>query len=183
LAEADKQTTSLRPLLFILLALLAAVALYALNQRRAHEQAPLAADEDGWTVRDPKDLPPWERPLPEGSVDPPVHEEFDVQVEFRHEGPRNVVYFFITERHGFLADGVYVDFWHQHQDPDTGEWVQDSPPISFLCRQRLEFGGSLTDNTTLTELELEEIHTDLGASENWAARVPGCRRIKARGAG
>jgi len=179
-SDTASSSSSARPLLFILLVVLALTAYYGVRLWTA--SAPAPHNGDVWQERPlaETDLPPWEQPLPDGAVEPPpVQPEFDVQVELRREGLRNAIYFQIRERHGFLADGVYVHFWHQHQDPETGEWIRDSEPIEFLCRYRLEFGGSLTDNTVLTDLEASEI-PDLGTSENWAAHVVAVKRVAAR---
>ncbi|HEY3243928.1 MAG TPA: hypothetical protein VGM03_11315 [Phycisphaerae bacterium] len=177
MAEASHPSSTGARFLILLVALIAVVT-YAVIRLRTAPNAP-REEEDLSSMPATAALPPWEQPDPPNSRNPDVTPEFDLQVELHREGPRNVLYFYITERHGFLADGILVEFWHQRLDPATGEWIQDGTKIGYQCRGRLDFGGSLVENTTLTELEMSEVG-DVGTSENWQARVAACLRVKAR---
>ena len=111
-------------------------------------------------------------------VEPDVPAEFDVAVELRRVGVRDVLYFTITERHGWYADHLYVEFWYEEQD-EGGEWHRVGDPLTYLCHNYLDFGATLVENTTPQFIEFKELNEDFGTSENWRAHIRNYNRVLA----
>lgn len=110
-------------------------------------------------------------------VKPDVPPEFDVQVELRMEGPRQVLDFTITERHGWYADLLRVEFWYVEQKED-GQWRQVGDPLSYQCHHYLDFGATLVEHTTPQAIEFPELD-DFGTTENWRARISSWDKVLA----
>ena len=102
-------------------------------------------------------------------VEPPTRPEFDVGIELVREGPKQLIQFTVTERHGWFADTIYVEYWYEEPDED-GQWHRVGNSIEFLCRKYLDFGSTLVDRTVLYDVEFPELES-FGTVENWRARV------------
>lgn len=112
--------------------------------------------------------PPFYNPDVEGDK-PDEDPELDVTCELTYEGPRAVLNFTVTERHGWYVDHIYVEFWYVEED-ENGELRQIGDPVQHLCKKYLDFDDTLRDNTTLLDVEFEELD-GFGTTENWRVRV------------
>jgi len=102
-------------------------------------------------------------------VTPDAPPDINVDVELSKEGPRSVLTFTITEKHGWYVDYIYVEFWYVEIGEDgTEKQVGDS--IKYLCHHYLGFGETLVEKTTLLDIEFPELD-DFGTTENWRATV------------
>lgn len=139
-----------------------------LFQQKANEPAPVVKVDQSDNLS---------KPGVEG-VEPDVPPEFDVAVELRRVGVRDALYFTITERHGWYADHLYVEFWHRKKD-ENGEWQRVGDSLTYLCRKYLDFGATLVDDTTPQFHEFPELDEDMGTSENWRARISNYSKVLA----
>jgi len=96
--------------------------------------------------------------------------EFDVGVDLRQEGPRHVLEFTVTEKHGWAVNCVYVEFWNQEWDEETQVYAPNDYRITHLCKFPLGFNETLVDSTTLIGTDLPE-GVEIGTRDNWGARV------------
>ncbi len=142
------------------------------------------------TEKSPQDMPEpvgedtkqgyWEKPIPEGTrLVTDRTPKFNVEVVRRNEGTQPVLEFHITEEHGFMVDGISVEFWFRFKDDDTGEWIDDTKTIKYLCRARLGFNETLVDKTVLLDTEFQHLGIDLlsTTSDNWGAQVVEWMRV------
>lgn len=125
----------------------------------------------------------WDQPLPEGTEQLPegaarVH----VAVARRNEGGKNYLDFQLSEEHGYMVDGVRVEFWFRFKDEDTGEWIEDTNRIDHLIRERIPFNETLVSSTVLLDLDFRDQGIDLASTttENWGARVVNYSRAMRR---
>jgi len=102
-------------------------------------------------------------------VKPDIAPELNVDVELTKEGPRHVLNFTITEKHGWYVDHVYVDFWYV-KIGKNGHEKQVGNPVQYLCHHYLDFGATLVENTTLLDVEFPEL-SDFGTTENWRVAI------------
>lgn len=125
--------------------------------------------------------PYWEDELPPNMklLSPDRRPKFNVVCERVMTTAQNTLAFHITEQHGFAADGVRIRFWYQELDEDTGEWVPKGSKVDHVARKRLEFNGTLVEQTALLDIEYQELKIDLAAttSENWKAEVVQWARV------
>ena len=112
--------------------------------------------------------PPYFDPDVEG-VEPDEAPQIDITWELTHEGPRSVLNFTVTERQGWYVDHVYLEFWCVAQDED-GEWREMSDPVVHLCKGYIDFNGTLTDNTTLLDIEFPDLD-EYNTTEHWRVRL------------
>ncbi len=119
----------------------------------------------------PAPIPVWQQPLPdnmqkvdEGNVDISIT---PVRV---NKGKQAVLEFHITEKHGYMVDGIKLRFWYKFKDEDSGEWIEDTKKISHFVNKRLEPNETLIDSTVLIEAEFKHLAIDLTATatENWS---------------
>ncbi len=159
-----------KPLLVILLVILAGAGAYALLRPTPDTGPDLKGRQ---TVEDPFLKDP-------GGVPTDEPGDFHVDVEARKEGARNVLEFTVTESHGWGALAVYIRFWHQVKKADTDEWEQDPvfDPVTILSEHPLKLGEPLVAKTTLTGPELRPLNGELGTSEEWAAEVSQTKEIR-----
>ncbi|NOT01934.1 MAG: hypothetical protein HOP29_15070 [Phycisphaerales bacterium] len=107
-------------------------------------------------------------------VEPPSQAEFNVDVELRMMGERPSLTFTVTEKHGWYADHLYVDFWNVNQAGDIqGESVR------YMCHKYLDFGGTLVENTTPMVIEFPHLTGGFGTSADWRAVVGDSGKILA----
>ncbi len=105
-------------------------------------------------------------------VRPEGEPEFDVSVELEMKGEQPNLYFTITERHGWYAGTVTVEFWHVAPAEDGG-LVEGESRLSHLCHNYLDFNATLVCQTVPNPHEFPELDEDWGTSENWQARILG----------
>jgi hypothetical protein len=99
--------------------------------------------------------------------------EFNVVVDAKKVGNRNVLEFTVTETHGWAVGHVYVEASHRTLNEESGEWEQtQGHTVQLLCKGIVDFGKPLVDNTTLTDYDLDRLpDREMGTSENWEGRV------------
>jgi len=122
------------------------------------------------------DTAPWEQDIPAGTklvekdAAPP---KLNVVAARRDEGAHSLLEFEISEEHGYMVDGILLEFWYRKKNEETGEWVKDSKRVGFFIKQRLGFNETIVDSTPLLDIEFEHLGIDLAATttENWQARV------------
>ena len=144
---------------------------YTMNQEPAEIEADLP-DPTGNTK------PPEYEKQDVAGVEPDGEPDFNVDAELTFDGLRPVLTFSITEKHGWYADYVYIDFWYVQED-ENGELQQLGDPVRYMCHHYLDFGATLVENTTPMHIEFPEIPEDLGKSENWKASVGDYGRVLA----
>lgn len=103
-------------------------------------------------------------------VEPATAPKINVGLELRHEGLRNVLYFTVTEEHGWYVDHVYIEFWYVQTD-ENGEERKLGDPVVYLCHNFLGYGKTLVEGTTLLDVEFPELEGNYGTTENWRARI------------
>lgn len=108
-------------------------------------------------------------------VPPPAPPEFSVDVELRMLGERPSLIFTISEKHGWYADHLYVDFWNVNE---AGEMQGES--IRYMCRSYLDFGQTLVESTTPMVIEFPHLTDGFGASSDWRAVIADYKTILAR---
>jgi hypothetical protein len=117
--------------------------------------------------------PIWEKEAPAGwqeITDKPVN----VQVDWERvqKGSQSLLQFHLTEEHGYMVDGISLEFWYRFKDEKTGAWVDDPKKIGFFVPNRLEPKKTLVASTPLLDIEFKHLGADLGASkkENWGVK-------------
>ena len=110
-------------------------------------------------------------------VDPGVPPELNVDVEMRMVGPRQVLFFTVTEAHGWYVDHIFIEFWYVRID-DDGEEHRVDDPADYMCHNYLDFGATLVEDTTLLRVEFIDLFDQddpesegFGTTENWRVRV------------
>ncbi len=117
-------------------------------------------------------------------VEPTGDPVFDVTVEVRQENVRTVLSFYITERHGWYADELFLEFWYEEPDDGGGRSV-DVRPVRLLCQNYLDFNSTLVQESTLMERDFPSL-ADRDPAElirnvdRWKARISSWRRVLAR---
>jgi hypothetical protein len=149
--------------LIIVLILVGAAGLFAIRTQTTAERLDVAPASTTEPRPDPNVLDPSIGVEP---TDPPV---FAVEADFAMVGDKPLLTFSVTERHGWAADAITVEYWHIVRD-DEGAWYQLDDPQRFFCRGVLPLGGVLTDSTPVHYTEFTQLD-DYGTSENWRARV------------
>lgn len=152
--------------LLVVAVLLALGIVVWLNKEGADENE-AALTNDVTVETEPKQAPYFD-PKVEG-VEPDGSPEFNVVHELRMVGQRNVMFFTVTESHGWYADHIYVQFWYEEED-ENGERHRVGDPVTILMKGYIKFGQTLEDNTTLLDYEFPELD-GFGTTENWQARV------------
>ena len=116
----------------------------------------------------------WEEPIPAGTeLVEKTLPRFNVVTVRRSDTPQNILEFQITEEHGFMVDGIRIEFWYCFVDDETGELIEDVNSVEHVCTKRLGFNETLVDSTPLIDDEFRYLGIDLAetTSENWKARV------------
>ncbi len=136
---------------------------------------------------EPDPRPPVPPPLPpeipfarsEGGVETEEPATFHVDVEPKISGAQHRLEFTVSELNGWCADGVYIKFWHQVQNEESGEWESDPgfTPVIFMSKDPLPFGEPLVYETTLTGFEMDQLNNEFGQAEEWAAEVDHCLHV------
>jgi len=119
-------------------------------------------------------VPIWNQPIPAGTeLLPDGAGKIGVTVRRRTNGQQNLIEFELSEEHGYMVDGINIEFWYRFKDTDTGEWVDDTKKIGFFVKDRLPFNETIVLATALLPIEFKHLGADLAAStgENWGARV------------
>ena len=122
----------------------------------------------------PKTLPLWDQPIPDGTrlVD---NDRVSVNVEAtrRNKGNQMLLEFRITEEHGYMVDGIRLNFRYRFQDEESGEWIDDVNAVEHFITERLDFDGELVDSTPLLDTEFKHLGSDLKASksDDWGVEV------------
>ena len=120
--------------------------------------------------------PLWEKEIPEGTklvegdAPPP---KLNVVASRRNEGPHSLLEFQVSEEHGYMVDGILLQFWYHEKDAETGEWIEDSKRIGYFVKKRLGFNETVVDSTPLLDVEFQHLGIDLSATttENWLVSV------------
>ncbi len=120
-------------------------------------------------------VPIWQQPIPQGTklVEAGLA-KINVKLVRRNEGDRYWMDFHVTEEHGYMVDGITVQFWYRFQDEESGDIIADPHKVNYFVKQRLGFNETLVESTPLLELEFNHIARErVGAStgENWGTRV------------
>ncbi len=115
----------------------------------------------------------------EGGVETDEPGTFHVDVEPKTSGAQHRLEFTVSELNGWGAKGVYIKFWHQVMNEESGEWEPDPAftPVTFMSKLPLQFGEPLIYETALTSIEMNELNGDFGPAEEWAAEVAGCLNV------
>jgi hypothetical protein len=103
--------------------------------------------------------------------------QLTVEHELAYEGPRAVLHFTVTERNGWYVDHIFLKFWYAEPDA-SGQLHQIGDPVMYLCKGYLGFNETLTDSTTITEVEFSELD-DFGTTDNWQVAVSQYGRVLA----
>lgn len=103
--------------------------------------------------------------------------QLNVEHELVYEGPRAVLHFTVTERNGWYVDHIFLKFWYTQPDAG-GELHQIGDPVTYLCKGFLDFNATLTDSTTITNVEFSELD-DFGTTDNWQVAVSQYGRVLA----
>ena len=128
-------------------------------------------------------VPIWNQPIPAGTeLLPDGTGKVNVTARRRTNGQQNLIEFEISEEHGYMVDGINLEFWYRFKDKDTGEWVDDTKMIGFFVKDRLPFNETLVPSTALLPIEFKHLGADLAAStaENWGVRVVDYHRAMKR---
>ena len=148
--------------------LLVALAAFVLMKRQEASVEPEAPQD---TVE-----PEFQKADVEGVV-PDITPRFDVEAALHDEGPRKVITFTVTERHGWYADEILIQYWKRERD-ESGEWKRVTDRAPFLARKYLDFNSTMVDSTTLYVGDFLTVE-DWGTDENWAAIVGKYGRVLA----
>ncbi|GJM25754.1 MAG: hypothetical protein DHS20C16_21690 [Phycisphaerae bacterium] len=155
-------------ILIAVLALLLGVAAYVtLTARDVEDDVP--------TGQVQSNIPIWRQPIPEGAklVESGLA-KINVKPVRRNEGDRYKIDFHVTEEHGYMVDGITVQFWYRFKDSESGDVIDDPHKVNYFVKGRLGFNETLVESTPLTDLEFEHLGRErLGAStgENWGTKV------------
>ena len=152
-----------KPLLIVLLLILAGLAVYMFVREKPDDRAELSEEDE-------KPVGFFE--VPENAVLTDEIPEFQVQVTPKTDGPKQIVEFSITEAHGWAVKAVYVRAWYGEPNEETGEWEPKmARPVELLCREILGLGKTLVASTPLTEADRNNLAGKFGTAENWRGEV------------
>lgn len=126
--------------------------------------------------KDKVDPPPiWQRPL-EGE-EPPDRCEFDVTVEVDTTTGQNLLYFNITEVHGYYAESLKLRFWYSEQGKYPNE--EDSPlSRGYYFDRYVPANGVLRTCFALVNAELAHIGGSIGSTGDWSASIEDYNRAR-----
>lgn len=120
-------------------------------------------------------VPIWEQPLSEGvKLVESGLAKINVKLVRRNEGDRYWMDFHVTEEHGYMVDGVTVQFWYRFKDRESGDIINDPHKVNYFVKNRLGSNATLVESTPLLELEFQHIALErIGASTgaNWGSKV------------
>ncbi len=134
----------------------------------------LLADDDLALIR-VKQTMLGQRPL--AGEEPPEKPELQIQVEVNTTSGKNRLDFWISEAHGYYVEEFTIEFWYK-TEPDM------EPSESALTMQHNLQGyvlanETLRDCTEIVPAELALVGDDIGATENWGARILSHGRARA----
>ena len=122
----------------------------------------------------PENLPIWRQPIPPGTrlVDS-ADVDLNIEATRRDKGTQTLLEFRITEEHGYMVDGIRLNFWYRFQDDETGEWIDDPNEVEHFIKTRLGFNETLVDSTPLLDVEFRHLGSDLATSttKDWGVRL------------
>ncbi|HNO77891.1 MAG TPA: hypothetical protein PKN33_07500 [Phycisphaerae bacterium] len=134
-----------------------------------------SADEVAEDTQFKPELPIWEQPLPDNvKLVESGLAKINVKPVRRNEGERRMLDFHITEEHGYMVDGITVQFWYRFKDPESGDIIDDPHKVNYFVKDRLEANETLVQSTPLLELEFKHLGNErvtASTDENWVTRV------------
>jgi hypothetical protein len=122
-----------------------------------------AVPEDQATV-----TPEWELPPPPGTT-PREPAQLEIRHEVRMQGPQTRLHLFLSEKHGWYVDQIYVAFWYQEKDPKTGELKKYGERSEFIPKV-IRYGQSIEHEFVIYVTDVPA-GKDKGTTENWGVRV------------
>jgi hypothetical protein len=128
----------------------------------------------------PISLPPYiDDQLAAKGVPAPGEPEFTVEIKLERAAARNIFHITVTEKHGWAANGVYVDLGHRGLQTREGKGMVADRRLHILCASGpLRFGQPLQHSITVASHEFPELE-DFGTSENWYGVVSGYSELTA----
>ncbi|MCB9849527.1 MAG: hypothetical protein H6817_02345 [Phycisphaerales bacterium] len=161
----------MKPLILIVL-LVAAVAGYLVFTSGSGSNPTTTAPQG--SAQPTNALPIWQQPLPPNTeLVPEGQAKLHVEVVRRNENNKAYLDFNISEEHGYMVDGVQVEFWFRFKDEDSGEWIESTNRNVFFVRERVPANETLVASTILRDMDYRNEGIDLPAtvSEDWGARI------------
>jgi hypothetical protein len=120
-------------------------------------------------------VPIWQQPIPEGTklVESGLA-KINVKPVRRNEGDRYWMEFHVTEEHGYMVDGITVQFWYRFKDAESGDMIDDPHKVGYFVKGRLGFNETLVESTPLLDLEFEHLgreRLEASTGANWGTKV------------
>jgi len=166
----------MKPLLIIVMLVLVGVLVFVQTRPKTEPASPPSPSIQAGAAA-------WQGDIPEGTtLVPKGQARLNVQPMRRTDGNKVYLDFHITEEHGYMVDGVRVEFWYRYKDDDSDAWIEDSKRVDFFIRERLPFNETLVASTVLLNEEFEHLKLDLAATttENWQVRIVDYNRAMQR---
>lgn len=157
--------------LIILIVLAGALAVYFALRK---PPAPKPIEEiEAPNPQERADLDELQTPLPSRNLTgltPPERPRFSIRMDVDNSKGKNRLLMYISEEHGFYADGFDIDFWYR-KTPDMPRADSPLPLNHKILNRYLPARETLVDCIELTDAEMRRINEDMGTAENWAAEI------------
>lgn len=160
----------MRPLLIILVccAMLMLVYRLAYHNPTPASTTVAADDADVEIYLQPANPPQWVQDPPDGEI-PGGPADIEISHEVRVDGAHTRLHVFLRETHGWWVDRIYITFWYQDVDVETGELTSYKLTNEFIPAA-IEFGETLEHSFVIYETDLP-LGMPKGTTENWGVEI------------
>ncbi len=160
----------MRPLLILLIGMAALLGVYRVVFHTPESQTDgVVPDEAGVEIfGQPASPPSWDLDPPEGEI-PSESAELEIRHEVRVDGNHHRLHIFLTEKHGWWVDRIYVSFWLQDVDEATGEVTEYKKTSEFIPKP-IEFGETIEHSFVIIDTDLPP-GMPKGTTEDWNVEV------------
>lgn len=172
--DSERKASPISARLLILVVLAGGLAVYfAVGKNRAPAAVEADAENADWMTKEEHDRIDQEkielskRPLP--GKEPAEAPDLAVTVEVDRAGGKNRLYFNITESHGYYVETFRIQVWYKRPGV-TGP--EDSPLLFTVYKDEyLKANETFRTCAEVVPAELVLVGGDMGATENWDAKV------------